>query len=214
MFYKIQDKELDLLAAYNRKEGPSQLSTTMKLIGVPIGLIVIFAIVFLFLFMNNRSIQNKIDEVNLKNEEVQLKIDVTDKTPYNELTSLQGTYESLQAIDASLSNLPSLTKEKILGLKKNLLSGMSLKTISYSQESKQLNASFTSSNVQNIEKYITLLKTKDYYKDITYTGYQQSSQTSSQGTGQIDELTGLEITTNTVTLFYNFNITIAVDGGE
>lgn len=214
MVYKIQNKELDLLAAYNRKEGPTRFSQIMKILGIPVGLISLFAVVFLFIYVSNMHLENKIADAQYINEEIQLKIDVTDKAPYNELTVLEGTFESLQTIDSTLSSLPTLTKEKIMGLKQNLLSGMSIQTISYSQESGQLNASLTSSNVQNIEKYITQLKKNDYYKNITYTGYQQGTQTSTQGTGQIDELTGQEITTNTVTLFYNFNIIIAVDGGE
>lgn len=214
MFYKIQNKELDLLAAYERKEGPSKISKILKMVGIPIGLVLIFTISFLFLFLGNKSIENQINDMNASNEEVQLKIDAIDKEPYYELSSLEGTYASLQTIDNYLSGLPHITAEKILTLKQSLLSGMSMHTLSYDQTNKVINASFSSSNVQNIEKYVSVLKTKTYYSNIVYTGYQQSSQSTTQGTGQIDELTGQEITTNEVVVSYNFNLVVTLEGGE
>ena len=45
MFSKIQNKELDLLAAYNRKEGPSKSSKVVRLIAIPLSLIVFFKII-------------------------------------------------------------------------------------------------------------------------------------------------------------------------
>lgn len=214
MFYKIQNKELDLLAAYERKEGPSKISKVLKMVGIPIGLVLIFTISFLFLFLGNKGIENQINDMNASNEEVQLKIDAIDKEPYYELSSLEGTYASLQTIDNYLSGLPHITAEKILTLKQSLLSGMSMHTLSYDQTNKVINASFSSSNVQNIEKYVSVLKTKTYYSNIVYTGYQQSSQSTTQGTGQIDELTGQEITTNEVVVSYNFNLVVTLEGGE
>lgn len=130
MFYKIQNKELDLLAAYERKEGPSKISKVLKMVGIPIGLVLIFTISFLFLFLGNKGIENQINDMNASNEEVQLKIDAIDKEPYYELSSLEGTYASLQTIDNYLSGLPHITAEKILTLKQSLLSGMSMHTLS------------------------------------------------------------------------------------
>ena len=188
MFSKIQNKELDLLAAYNRKEGPSKSSKVVRLIAIPLSLIV-------------------------SNEELQLKIDSTDKEPYNELTVLQGTYSSLEAIDNYVSGLSKIDKQNILQLQKKLLSGMTLNSISYNQDSKEMTVSYTSSNVQNIEKYVTILRNSEDYAQITYTGYQQGSSTTSQGTGETNPLTGQEITTDTVVLYYNFSLVLTLNGG-
>lgn len=213
MFSKIQNKELDLLAAYNRKDGPTKSSKIIKMLAVPIGLLVIFGLSFLYLFMINHNLENKINEVKLSNEEIQLKIDVTDKEPYFELNTLKGTFDSLQQIDNYVSNLPEITKNKILNLQKSLLSGMSINSIAYNQQTKQMTVSYTSSNVQNIEKYITALKNTNQYSDISYVGYQQGSSTSTQTTGETDPLTGEPVTTNTVNVFYNFNLVMTLDGG-
>ena len=90
-----------------------------------------------YLFISNYHLQKQIDEVNLSNEELQLKIDSTDKEPYNELTVLQGTYSSLEAIDNYVSGLSKIDKQNILQLQKKLLSGMTLNSISYNQDSKE-----------------------------------------------------------------------------
>ena len=183
MFSKIQNKELDLLAAYNRKEGPSKSSKVVRLIAIPLSLIVFFGAIYLYLFISNYHLQKQIDEVNLSNEELQLKIDSTDKEPYNELTVLQGTYSSLEAIDNYVSGLSKIDKQNILQLQKKLLSGM------------------------------TLLRNSEDYAQITYTGYQQGSSTTSQGTGETNPLTGQEITTDTVVLYYNFSLVLTLNGG-
>ena len=202
MFSKIQNKELDLLAAYNRKEGPSKSSKVVRLIAIPLSLIVFFGAIYLYLFISNYHLQKQIDEVNLSNKE-----------PYNELTVLQGTYSSLEAIDNYVSGLSKIDKQNILQLQKKLLSGMTLNSISYNQDSKEMTVSYTSSNVQNIEKYVTILRNSEDYAQITYTGYQQGSSTTSQGTGETNPLTGQEITTDTVVLYYNFSLVLTLNGG-
>lgn len=172
--FRIQDKELDLLAAYNRKEGPSKPSKALKYISVPLGLFFVFVCIFIFLFMMNKNVQNKIDDVKLTNEELQLKIDAIDKEPYDRLTLLEGTYASLESVDNYIAKLPQVTKNQILTLKNTLLSNMTINSITFDQESKKINVSFVSLNVQNIEKYISNLKTKQQMNNITYSGYQQS----------------------------------------
>lgn len=172
-----------------------------------------FGVIYLYLFISNYHLQKQIDEVNLSNEELQLKIDSTDKEPYNELTVLQGTYSSLEAIDNYVSGLSKIDKQNILQLQKKLLSGMTLNSISYNQDSKEMTVSYTSSNVQNIEKYVTILRNSEDYAQITYTGYQQDSSTTSKGTGETNPLTGQEITTDTVVLYYNFSLVLTLNGG-
>ncbi|MFR6098954.1 MAG: hypothetical protein ACLUIS_02350 [Longibaculum sp.] len=79
---------------------------------------------------------------------------------------------------------------------------------------KKINVSFVSLNVQNIEKYISNLKTKQQMNNITYSGYQQSKGSNSVGTGEYNVLTGEEITTITESTHYSFSLIISLDGGE
>ena len=211
--FRIQNKELDLLAAYNRKEGPSKSSKVLKYVSIPLGLFLVFAMAFIFIFVMNRTVQNKIDDVQLLNEEIQLKIDATDKEPYYKLATLKATYSSLQSVDNTIASLPELTKKQVLTLKNSLLSNMTLNSLSFDQEAKTIAASFTSMNVQNIEKYISNLKTKYQMTNISYNGYQQTKKTNTVGTGEFDALIGREITTTSETTFYSFSIVILLDGG-
>ena len=58
-----------------------------------------------------------------------------------------------------------------------------------------------------------ILRNSEDYAQITYTGYQQGSSTTSQGTGETNPLTGQEITTDTVVLYYNFSLVLTLNGG-
>ena len=68
--FRIQNKELDLLAAYNRKEGPSKSSKVLKYVSIPLGLFLIFAMAFIFIFVMNRTVQNKIDDVDVYKRQI------------------------------------------------------------------------------------------------------------------------------------------------
>ena len=90
---------------------------------------------------------------------------------------------------------------------------MTLNSLSFDQEAKTIVASFTSMNVQNIEKYISNLKTKYEMTNIAYNGYQQTKKTNTVGTGEFDALTGQEMTTIDETTYYTFSIVISLGGG-
>lgn len=211
--FRIQKKELDLLAAYNRKEGTSASSYILRYVSIPVGILVVFLGVFLFLYIGNHNIQGKIDDVNLLNEEIQLKIDATDQGPYNELTTLQGTYQSLEEIDNYIASLPIITQKQIMNLKNSLLGGMTMNSLGFTQETGQISVTYSSSNVQNIEKYISNLKTKYNMANISYNGYQQSTSSSTTSTGEVDPLTGQEITTTVQNTTYSFSLVITANGG-
>lgn len=211
--FRIQKKELDLLAAYNRKEGTSASSYILRYVSIPVGILVVFLGVFLFLYIGNHNIQGKIDDVNLLNEEIQLKIDATDHEPYNELTTLQGTYQSLEEIDNYIASLPIITQKQIMNLKNSLLGGMTMNSLGFTQETGQISVTYSSSNVQNIEKYISNLKTKYNMANISYNGYQQSTSSSTTSTGEVDPLTGQEITTTVQNTTYSFSLVITANGG-
>lgn len=214
MFYKIENKKLDLLAAYHRKEGPSKAEKYMKMFGAPILLTLVIVGVWGFLYFSNSNLQNKITDMKEKNDALQLQIDTSDLDAYNELMTLEGTFDSIEKVDSYISNLPKITRNKIRDLQTTLLSGMEIKSISYTQENGQVSITCTSSNVRNIEKYVTELKKNPSFVNVTYKGYQQSSQTQTVDTGKVDLITGLPITSQTTSTYYTFHIVVTLGGGE
>lgn len=214
MFYKIENKELDLLAAYNCKDGPSPFLRIFKLIGIPVGIVVVVAIVCITLLVLNYNVQTDIDQTVTENQSIQKQIDKCDKKAYQELTTLEGTYQSVQQIDEYITSLPIITQNKINGLKRTLLKGMSIQTITYNQKNGQLTVSYISSHVRNIEKYVSAIKENKQYKKVSYKGYQQGSKTTQTFTGEYDPITGQPITAQSVALYYTFSATITITGGE
>ena len=211
MANKIKNKHLDLLAAYNRKDGPSTVSKGFRLVVVPavlVGVFVIFFAVMTFMTMGKNS------ELNTAKEDievVQLKIESTDKNPYEELQSLQSIYQSLESLDESLSNLSTLTKEKINYLKTDLLTGIELSSITFDRNSNLLTVNLKSSNVQNIEKYVTKLKTHAEYVDIAYTGYQKTEASGVDTSGIVDE-NGNPLASIQTPAYYSFIVKITLEG--
>ncbi|MEG0592635.1 MAG: hypothetical protein RR512_04935 [Coprobacillus sp.] len=207
----IRNKQIDLLVAYNRSDEPSPLLKTFKIIAVPAILIVVFVSIFIVFTVMKMDKTNKINDAKAENEIIQLKIDATDKKPYEELQSLQTTFAALEELDKSLSTLPELTKQKILYIQKDLIAGISLSSLSFDQKSNLLTVSLASSNVQNIEKYVTKLKKHVEYSSVEYTGYQESvSSSTNTGSGLLDGLLG-NITEETVSS-YGFQVKITLDG--
>ena len=113
MFSKIQNKELDLLAAYNRKEGPSKSSKVVRLIAIPLSLIVFFGAIYLYLFISNyhlqkqnqkelRKITRRIEQLEAEMEELDKKIQDITETMHStndaaDLVQLQSELDQLTA---------------------------------------------------------------------------------------------------------------------
>ncbi|MEG0368104.1 MAG: hypothetical protein RR585_14775, partial [Coprobacillus sp.] len=95
----IRNKQIDLLVAYNRSDEPSPLLKTFKIIAVPAILIVVFVSIFIVFTVMKMDKTNKINDAKAENEIIQLKIDATDKKPYEELQSLQTTFAALEELD-------------------------------------------------------------------------------------------------------------------
>lgn len=212
--FKISNKKLDLLAAYNRKDGPSSFEKYIKIFGVPVVLVVLLLCFYGFMYFSNSSLEDKLNEVNKDTQMIQEKIDASDQTAYKELMTLQSTYESVKKTDEYISKLPRITKRKIESMRNSLLANMSIDSLTYEQTSGQVSLSCRSTNVRNIEKYVSILKKNKLYSKIIYKGYQQVNETYTIRTGQFDELTGQELTTQSSVSYYTFNVVITIAGGN
>lgn len=214
MFYKIENKQLDLLAAYNRKEGPSLVEKYIKILIAPVLIVIVIGVSCTLLYLSNKNMQSKIDDIHQQNQMIQSQIDKSDLDAYQELTKLEGTFQSIEKVDAYISSLPIITREKVRFLQTSLLNGMSIQALNYNQETGQMSISYRSIYVNNIEKYVTRVKTNPDYSKVSYKGYQQSTQTNTIDTGTVDPLTGLPVTTQSTSTYYTFSLIIVIDGGE
>ncbi|MEG0451468.1 MAG: hypothetical protein RR558_00265 [Coprobacillus sp.] len=213
MSYKIKNKQLDLLAAYNRNDKPSRMSASLKFMIVPIVLVLVFASIFAFMTIITLDKKNQTKTINEDAEVIQLKIDATDKTPYEELQKMETALASIETIDSSLSALPEITKNKIQYIKKDLIAGMTISSISFDQSTKLITVSLMSNNVQNIEKYIGKLKLHAEYSDVEYTGYsEKTTTTTTDSTNFLDQF-GNPTKNVTSSSGYSFQVKINIDEG-
>lgn len=213
MFYRIENKELDLLAAYNRKEGPKKSTKALKLAAVPVLTALLFGSGTFAVSLNNKLIQQNIDDVEISNQALRYDIEKCDEEAYNQLQILNAQYTALQQADALIASLPKITQKKINDALSAMYSGMKLKSLSFVQKEGKLSIHAESFYVTNIEKYVRDLKKNPAFLDVNYSGYSQISNTTSYSTGAVDPETGEEIMIDFTETSYSFIVTITI-GGE
>lgn len=213
MFYKkvgsgLKNKELDLLEAYNRNDEPPKYESVIKLCIPPVIILLLFLIPFGFLTWNTMSTQNKINDTNAEIEKYNLAIAATDTSAYDKLSSFQNVLNSIKQLNDQIQGTPSIKADHITNIQKSLLSGMTLDLISYTRETHTISLSVSSSNVQLIEKCVKNLKKQEDFTTVNYSGYNESTSSSTTQTGEIDPLTGLPATSTVETSSYKSTITI------
>lgn len=213
MFYRIENKELDLLAAYNRKEGPKKSTKALKLAAVPVLTALLFGSGTFAVSLNNKLIQQNIDDVEISNQALRYDIEKCDAEAYNQLQILNAQYTALQQADVLIASLPKITQKKINDALSAMYSGMKLKALSFVQKEGKLSIHAESFYVTNIEKYVRDLKKNPAFLDVNYSGYSQISNTTSYSTGAVDPETGEEIMIDFTETSYSFIVTITI-GGE
>lgn len=213
MFYRIENKELDLLAAYNRKEGPKKSAKALKLAAVPVLTALLFGSGTFAVSLNNKLIQQNIDDVEISNQALRYDIEKCDEEAYNQLQILNAQYTALQQADVLIASLPKITQKKINDALSAMYSGMKLKALSFVQKEGKLSIHAESFYVTNIEKYVRDLKKNPAFLDVNYSGYSQISNTTSYSTGAVDPETGEEIMIDFTETSYSFIVTITI-GGE
>ena len=184
MFRKIQNKELDLLAAYYRKDEDAHLSHFFKPLFIPCIIAFFVIAIFMGLTVANGILENDIADAKLTVEANQLKISDDEKAAYDQLQTLQKQEEEMQSFVNSFSQTASLSQSYLQGLQKALLKNMTIESMSYNGESQALTLIMTSTDVLNIEKYISTIKKDTKYQNVSYSGYQQVGQTSSDNSGK------------------------------
>lgn len=213
MFYRIENKELDLLAAYNRKEGPKKSTKALKLAAVPVLTALLFGSGTFAVSLNNKLIQQNIDDVEISNQALRYDIEKCDAETYNQLQILNAQYTALQQADVLIASLPKITQKKINDALSAMYSGMKLKALSFVQKEGKVSIHAESFYVTNIEKYVRDLKKNPAFLDVNYSGYSQISNTTSYSTGAVDPETGEEIMIDFTETSYSFIVTITI-GGE
>lgn len=204
----LKNKELDLLKAYDRNDEPSPYEHILKLAIVPVVIILVFLIPFGYLTMNNMSLQKEIDQINDEIEKYNLAIQATDSTAYGKLSNMQITLDSIETLNEKISQIPSLNKSYINSIQKSLIGGMSIDTISYVRDTQTITLSISSTNVQNVEKYVKNLKKVDSFSTVNYTGYNEVTTSQTIPTEATDPLTGAPITNTVESSSYKAIITL------
>lgn len=198
MFTKIENKKLDLLAAYKRKEGPSQLEIVAKMMLIP-------CLIVLALIIGYASVKNgydkllvSVNEVNRINEALQNDINQYSEEEYNRYLQLQEEYETLLQVEERLSSHSTFSAKSYKEITKAMSAGMSLTSINYNQSASTISLNATSNDVRNIEKYIKKIKELPQVSAVEYNGYTQNTKTVKK----------------VKQTYYSFSIRIKLGGGE
>lgn len=204
----LKNKEIDLMAAYNRNDEPSRYEGIIKLSIPPLVILLVCLIPFGILTINNMSMQNQIDETNSEIEKYNLAIDSTDASAYEKLQSFQNVLTSIQNLNDQINSMSRIDSHSIQTLQNQLITGMTIESIQYVRETGTMSLGVSSTNVQNIEKYVKNLKKQDVFANVDYNAYSEVTSSTTSTSDEIDPLTGLPVTLTTESTSYKTTITI------
>lgn len=205
MFQSHYKKDIDLLAAYKRKQKPSSLAPIVRIALLPLCLILLFTAVFTFYSLRISTINNDIDATDKKIESYQKKIKNTGSEAYDLYSYMKSQNNDITALINNIHSYPRMSTDVMMIFINNLLNGLSNKSIVYENGTITMNASAT--NVLTIENYVRKLRESGLFSMVDYKGY-QSSETSKTITSNENEVDDITLTTEE----YVFQVTCVMKG--
>lgn len=185
MFNSIAKKDIDLLAAYNRKTGPSPYASIMKLAILPLCLVLIIGSVFVFQKVRTASIDDNIVETDKEIKDYNKKIASMGSDAYDLYNEMTNKNSEIETVINNINSYPRLTTESMNIFINNLYNGISMRAISYSDGVVSISA--TATNVLTIEDYVRKLRNSKQFMDVNYTGYQSSETSTTVSSDEVDE---------------------------
>lgn len=185
MFNSIAKKDIDLLAAYNRKTGPSPYASIIKLTVLPLCLVLIIGCVFVFQKVRIASIDDNIVETDKEIKDYNKKIASMGSDAYDLYNEMTNKNSEIETVINNINSYPRLTTESMNIFINNLYNGISMRAISYSDGVVSISA--TATNVLTIEDYVRKLRNSKQFMDVNYTGYQSSETSTTVSSDEVDE---------------------------
>lgn len=185
MFNSIAKKDIDLLAAYNRKTGPSPYASIIKLTVLPLCLVLIIGSVFVFQKVRIASIDDNIIETDKEIKDYNKKIASMGSDAYDLYNEMANKNSKIESVINNINSYPRLTTESMNIFINNLYNGLSMSAISYSDGVVSISA--TATNVLTIEDYVRKLRNSKLFMDVSYTGYQSSETSTTVSSDEVDE---------------------------
>ena len=204
MLTNQKHKDIDLLKAYLIKSEPSKSTSLLKFILPPLLVLLVFLSIFavnkFYVHNVNSEIANLRDEIKTYNN----KITVIGDADYNALIKLQEQTQKINDVISTLRTHPKLTSDLMGVFSDNLLSGMSIETITF--EDGLINVDLKSNSVLNIETYVRSIRESGNYVNVEYVGYSVQDTTTTLPEMKDDK------TTTVSTSSYSFKITCTARG--
>lgn len=185
MFNSIAKKDIDLLAAYNRKTGPSPYASIIKLTVLPLCLVLIIGSIFVFQKVRIASIDDNIVETDNEIKDYNKKIASMGSDAYDLYNEMTNKNSKIETVINNINSYPRLTTESMNIFINNLYNGISMRAISYSDGVVSISA--TATNVLTIEDYVRKLRNSKQFMDVNYTGYQSSETSTTVSSDEVDE---------------------------
>lgn len=185
MFNSIAKKDIDLLAAYNRKTGHSPYASIIKLTVLPLCLVLILGSVFVFQKVRIASIDDNIVKTDKEIKDYNKKIASMGSEAYDLYNEMANKNSEIEEVINNINSYPRLTTESMYIFINNLFNGLSLNALSYSDG--VVSVSATATNVLTIEDYVRKLRNSNLFIDVIYTGYQSTDTSTTVSSDEVDE---------------------------
>lgn len=203
MFNSIAKKDIDLLAAYNRKTGPSPYSSILRIAILPLCLVLIIGSVFVFQRVRIASRNDEITQIDTDIKAYNKKIASSGSDAYDLYNEMANKNNEIETVINNIKSYPRLTTDLMNVYFNNLINGLNMTAIAYEDGVVMISA--TATNVLTIEDYVRKLRNSNLFLDIIYNGY-QSNETSTTVTS--DDADDVTITSNV----YAFQVNCILKG--
>lgn len=212
---KIQNKQLNLLQAYEHSFEDPHKKDKYKMFILPSAMIAVLLVFFIVMTVLTANVKNSTSSIKKEIATKQAALTGTDATSYDELQKMTTALSDIQTIDKKINSYIPMSKKKLMKLL-TLASGtdVTVTAVTYSRDGAKVTLSAQTPSVTNVEKYVSLIRANSYYSSVSYTGYSGGSTTSSTATGATDPTTGEAVTTEVTSAYYSFDVSMKLKGGS
>lgn len=194
-------KEINLLKAYAAHgKKKREISGIQKALIVPIAMVALFLGVFLAFFVIEKSMENRLMEMNdyIENEQNQA-LFMESENLSAQLDIINEEISKLETIDQAIRSKPVLNTEKMNQLEALRNNVIEWTAISYDEEKGILHLSAYASNEREAAQYIERIEGTGYFAHVQYVGYaeMEMERTQTTTTAAIAGQTGTRPTSTT-----------------
>lgn len=174
---KLKPKDINLLAVYKKKKEPSKYTSIMKYAIPPIVLALVIFGLFAYLSYQNHTLQQDIDDTNIKIVELQEKIAKDPNlSKSNTLAGIISATEKYRTLYDDIQSYPQLTQATFDQLIIAAGVPVTIQSFAYTRDAQAIQIVVEAKSANESEEFVRRLKASETFASVSYSGYTAMEQ--------------------------------------